>query len=141
MDRKQHVARLVEHAGSDVYRGEIPDAHVAQPGGSPECGGSVTVYLKGEGEVVEALSFTGEGDTISMGSASILMQRVHDEELDMQEILDLDYEKFVDEVGREVVGSRTRNATLALSTLKNAVKRYRREVDAGERSMSGAACS
>ncbi|WP_047864535.1 iron-sulfur cluster assembly scaffold protein [Rubrobacter aplysinae] len=140
-DRKERVAKLVEHAGSDAYRGELEDADVAQPGGSPECGGSVTVYLKGEGEGVEALSFTGEGDTISMGSASILMQRVHEEGLGMQEILDLDYEEFVDGIGREVVGSRTRNATLGLSTLKNAVKRYRRETNAEASRMSGAACS
>lgn len=142
MDRKERVTRLVEHSKSTLHRYEIEDADVAQPGGSPECGGSVTVYLKaGEGESIDALSFTGEGDTISMGSAAMLMDRVHDEDLDMQQILDLDYEGFVDEVGREVVGSRTRNATLALSTLKNAVKRYRREANAGAQKMSGAACS
>ena len=143
MERKERVARLVEHAKSDAYRGEIADADIAQPGGSPECGGSVIIYLKGEGEAIEALSFTGEGDTISMGSASILMQRVHDENLDMQQVLDLDYEGFVEEIGREVVGSRTRNATLALSTLKNAIKRYRREANAAAsaRANVGAACS
>ena len=143
MERKERVARLVEHAKSDAYRGEIADANIAQPGGSPECGGSVIIYLKGEGEAIEALSFTGEGDTISMGSASILMQRVHDENLDMQQVLDLDYEGFVEEIGREVVGSRTRNATLALSTLKNAIKRYRREANAAAsaRANVGAACS
>jgi len=139
LDRRERVARLVEHSNSTLHRYEIEDADVAQPGGSPECGGSVTVYLKGEGEGVEALSFTGEGDTISMGSASILMQRVHEEGLGMQEILDLDYEEFVDEIGREVVGSRTRNATLGLSTLKNAVKRYRREANAAQ-AQSVAAC-
>jgi nitrogen fixation NifU-like protein len=140
-DRKQLVARLVEHAGSTLHRYEIEDADVVQPGGSPECGGSVTIYLKaGEGESVESLSFTGEGDTISMGAAAILMQRVHDESLDMQQILDLDYEEFVEEIGREVIGSRTRNATLALSTLKNAIKRYRREANASASKMSGVAC-
>lgn len=146
MDRKQRVTRLVEHAKSSLHRGEIEGADVVQPGGSPECGGSVTVYLKGsgEGEDIESLSFTGEGDTISMGSASMLMQRVHDEGLDMQQVLDLDYDGFVEEVGREVVGSRTRNATLALSTLKNAIKRYRREANAGAQGVAevtGAVCS
>lgn len=142
MDRRERVTRLVEHAKSDAHRGALEGADVAQPGGSPECGGSVTVYLKGgEGEAIEALSFTGEGDTISMGSASILMQRVHDEGLDMQQVLDLDYDGFVEDVGREVVGSRTRNATLALSTLKNAIKRYQRETNAEARSAAGAACS
>jgi nitrogen fixation NifU-like protein len=142
LDRKEGVTRLVEHSKSTLHRYEIEDADVAQPGGSPECGGSVVVYLKGgEGESIEALSFTGEGDTISMGSASILMQRVHDERLDMQQVLDLDYEGFVDGIGREVVGSRTRNATLALSTLKNAIKRHRREANVNASKMSGVACS
>ena len=98
------------------------------PGGSPECGGHVTVYLKvaEDGERLEDLSFTGEGDTISMGAASILMERVHDEGLTVQQILDLDYEAFVDGLGRAVIGSRTRNATLALGTLKSAIQTCQR---------------
>ena len=43
----------------------------------------------------------------------------------MDVVLDLDYEAFVEELGRDVVGSRTRNATLGLSTLKSAVRRCR----------------
>jgi len=45
----------------------------------------------------------------------------------MDEILALDYEAFVDRVGREAVGSRTRNATLGLSTLKSAVRKYQKD--------------
>ncbi len=98
------------------------------PGGSPECGGSVVVYLKGGGnDRIEGLSFTGEGDTISMGATSILMQRVHEEGLTMEQALALDYDEFVEGLGREVIGSRTRNATLGLSTLKSAIRKYQRE--------------
>jgi len=101
---------------------------VAMPGGGPECGGSVVVYLKGDGDGrIEDLSFTGAGDTISMGAASIIMQKVHDEALTMDEVLDLDYGAFVEDLGSDVVGSRTRNATLGLSTLKSAIRRYRRD--------------
>ena len=98
------------------------------PGGSPECGGSVVIYLKGDGDGrIEDLSFTGEGDTISMGATSIIMQKVHGEGLTMEEVLALDYDEFVDGLGREVIGSRTRNATLGLSTLKSAIHKYRRD--------------
>ena len=99
------------------------------PGGSPECGGHVTVYLKvaENGEHLEDLSFTGEGDTISLGAASILMEQVHERDPTLQEILDLDYEAFVDGLGRAVIGSRTRNATLALGTLKSAIQAYQRD--------------
>ena len=97
------------------------------PGGSPECGGSVVVYLKGDRDGrIEDLSFTGEGDTISMGATSIIMQKVRDEDLTMEEVLALDYEEFVEGLGRELIGSRTRHATLGLSTLKSAIHKYRR---------------
>jgi nitrogen fixation NifU-like protein len=45
----------------------------------------------------------------------------------MDDVLALDYEAFVDRVGREAVGNRTRNATLGLSTLKSAVRKYQKD--------------
>ena len=128
MDRQGRIALLGDHARNSRHEGVLEDADVAMPGGGPECGGSVVVYLKGDGDGgIEGLSFTGQGDTISMGAASIIMQRVHDERLTMDEVLDLDYGAFVDGLGSEVVGSRTRNATLGLSTLKSAIRRYQRD--------------
>jgi nitrogen fixation protein NifU and related proteins len=126
LDRQGRIAVLVEHARNPRHEGVLEDADVAMPGGGPECGGSVVVYLKGgrDGRI-EGLSFTGDGDTISMGAASIIMQKVHDENLTMDEVLNLDYEGFVEELGHDLIGSRTRNATLGLSTLKSAIRRYR----------------
>ena len=134
MDRKEHVARLVDHATNPRYKGPLEDADVAMPGGGHECGGSVVVYLKGDGDggIVD-LSWTGQGDTISTGAASIIVQRVHDEGLGMDELLDLDYGEFVDGLGRDIIGSRTSNATLGLSTLKNAVRKYQRDMRSGAR--------
>ena len=118
----------MEHARSPRYEGALEGAEVAMPGGGPECGGSVVVYLKGDGNGrIEGLSFTGQGDTISMGAAALIMQKVHDEGLTMAEVLDLDYGAFVEGLGRDVVGSRTRNATLGLSTLKSAIRKYQRD--------------
>ncbi len=98
------------------------------PGGSPECGGSVVVYLKaGEEGRIDDLSFTGEGDIISQAATSMILEQVLSEGLAMDEILALDYETFVDRLGREAVGSRTRNATLGLSTLKSAVRKYQKD--------------
>ena len=98
------------------------------PGGAPECGGSVVIYLAaGEEGRIKGLSFTGQGDTISMGATSLILEQVLNDGLTMDEILALDYDAFVDSVGREVVGSRTRNATLGLSTLKSAVRKYQKD--------------
>jgi nitrogen fixation protein NifU and related proteins len=128
LDRQDRIALLVDHATNPRYGGVLEDADVAMPGGGPECGGSVVVYLKGDGDGrIEDLSFTGAGDTISIGAASLIMQKVHDEGLTMDEVLGLDYGAFVEELGTEVVGSRTRNATLGLSTLKSAIRQYQKD--------------
>jgi nitrogen fixation NifU-like protein len=128
--RKSGAALLVEHARSPHHKheGRVPeDADVAIPGGSPECGGSVVVYLKGAADgKVEWLSWTGQGDTMSMGATSIVVERILDEGLSMEEILEMDYEEFVESLGREVIGSRTRHATLGLSTIKAAIRQYQR---------------
>ena len=134
--REEGLALLVDHARNPRNKGPLEDADVAMPGGSPECGGSVVVYLKGEGERITGLSFTGQGDTISMGAASIVFERVRDENLGMRQVLDLDYAAFVESLGRDIIGSRTRNATLGLSTLKAAIRAYQREERPGERAIA-----
>ena len=132
MERKDRISRLVEHASNLRFQGVLEDADVAMAGGGPECGGSIVVYLKGDGNgQIEDLSFTGQGDTISMAAASMVMQKVLEEELTMSEVLDLDYGAFVESVGSDIVGSRTRNATLGLSTLKSAIRKYQRDMRPG----------
>ena len=132
MDRQGRIALLVDHATNPRHAGVLEGADVAMPGGGPECGGSVVVYLKGDGDGrIADLSFTGAGDTISMGATSIVMQKVRAENLTMDEVLDLEYETFVEGLGRDVVGSRTRNATLGLSALKSAIRKYQRDKRSG----------
>jgi nitrogen fixation NifU-like protein len=134
LERRDRVALLVDHYRNPRHEGVLEGADVAMPGGGPECGGSVVVYLKGDGDGrIAGLSFTGAGDIISMGATSIIMQKVHDEDLTMEEVLDLDYGAFVEELGSDVVGSRTRNATLGLSTLKSAIRKYLKDGLSGAR--------
>ena len=118
----------MEHFNTPRYQGILEDADVAMPGGSPECGGSVVIYLRAGGEGrIQSLSFTGQGDIISQAATSMILEQVMDDGLTMDEVLALDYEAFVDRVGSEAVGSRTRNATLGLSTLKSAVRKYQKD--------------
>ena len=117
----------MEHFESPRYKGALEDADVVVPGGSPDCGGSVTVYLKGDGNGrVEALSWTGQGDTISMGATSIVVDIILSKNLGMDEILEEDYEGLIDSIGRDIIGNRTRHATLGLSTIKAAVRQYQK---------------
>jgi nitrogen fixation NifU-like protein len=119
---------LVEHYQNPRHRGTIEGADVVMPGGSPECGGSIVIYLAGgeEGRI-RGLSFTGQGDIISQAATSLILEQVMDDGLTMGEVLALDYDAFVNRVGREAVGSRTRNATMGLSTLKSAVRQYQKD--------------
>ena len=127
LDRKSRIALLVEHFESPRHKGAFESADVVVPGGSPECGGSVTIYLKGDGNgQVESLTWTGQGDIISMGSTSIVVDRILNENLTIDEILDEDYEDLIDSIGRDIIGNRTRHATLGLSTIKAAVRAYRK---------------
>jgi nitrogen fixation NifU-like protein len=128
LGRQRQIAVLVEHYQNPRHRGVLEGADVMMPGGSPECGGSVVIYLKaGEEGRIKALSFTGQGDIISQGATSLILEQVLNDALTMDEVLDLDYEAFVDRIGREAVGSRTRNATMGLSTLKSAVRKCQRD--------------
>ena len=128
MGRHHQIGVLVEYFNNPNHRGVIEDADVAMPGGSPECGGSVVIYLKaGKEGRIQSLSFTGQGDIISQAATSLILEQVMKAGLTMDEVLALDYDAFVDRVGREAVGSRTRNATLGLSTLKSAVRKYQKD--------------
>ncbi len=128
MSRQRQIAVLVEHFNKPRYQGILEDADVAMPGGSPECGGSVVIYLKaGEEGRIQSLSFTGQGDIISQAATGMILEQVLNDGLTMDEVLALDYDAFVNHVGREAVGSRTRNATLGLSTLKSAVRKYQKD--------------
>jgi nitrogen fixation protein NifU and related proteins len=140
--KKSGAALLVEHARNPRHKeegGVLRDADVAIPGGSPECGGSVVVYLKGGNDgKIERLSWTGQGDTISMGATSIVVERILNQGLSMEEVLELDYEEFIDSLGRELIGSRTRHATLGLSTVKGAVRTYQRKSRSEDKERAGA---
>jgi nitrogen fixation protein NifU and related proteins len=123
VDRQTRVAYLTDHYRTPRHRGVLDPADVVMPGGNPGCGDVVTLYVRADGERIEAVSFEGEGCTISQAAASILAQRVNRERPDFEEVRAMSYESMIEILGRDIVGSRPRCATLALGTLKAAVKR------------------
>ena len=103
----------------------MEQADVTMPGGNPGCGDIVTIYLKvdASGERVEQVTFEGEGCTISQAAASILTEMVDGKALSA--IDEMDFNDMIDHLGRDVVNTRPRCATLALGTLKAAITKYR----------------
>ena len=125
MDRQEAIENLLDHYEHPRNQGAIEDADVVMPGGNPGCGDIVTIYLKvdGAGDAVERVTFEGQGCTISQAAASILTELVGHKPL--AEVDAMDFNDMIDLLGREVVSTRPRCATLALGTLKAAVHKYR----------------
>jgi nitrogen fixation protein NifU and related proteins len=123
VDRQTRVAYLMDHYRSPRHRGALDPADVVMPGGNPGCGDVVTLYVRADGEQINEVSFEGEGCTISQAAASILAQRINRQRPEFGAVQDLSYESMIELLGRDIVGSRPRCATLALGTLKAAVRR------------------
>ncbi len=124
MDRETRIAWLVDHYRRPRHRGKLEDADVRVPGGNPACGDLVTLYLKAEDgrDRVAAVSFEGVGCTLSQAAASILAERTNQQKPTFEEVLAFSYEQMQDLLGRDIAASRPVCATLALGTLKAAVK-------------------
>jgi len=136
LDRQMQIQILLDHYQNPRHEGMLEDADVEMPGGNPGCGDVVTVYLKGaaDHEHIDEVSYEGEGCTISMAASSMLLEQVVEGDLTMDQVLALDYNEMIEQLGRQIVASRPKCATLGLGTLKAAVRRYQQDqllADAG----------
>jgi nitrogen fixation protein NifU and related proteins len=124
MDRDERIAWLVEHAKRVQHLPALTDADVRLEGGNPGCGDVMTVHLQADasGDRVAAVGFVAVGCTLSRAAASILAEWVNGSHSSFAEIELIDDEAMIDLVGRDVAAARPRCATLALGTLKTAVK-------------------
>ena len=139
VDRQAAIDNLLDLYENPTHRGPLADADVSMPGGNPGCGDIVTIHLKvGEGDKVETIMFEGEGCTISQAAAEMVAERM--EGASLEEIEDLQHDVIIDQLGREVVMSRPRCATLALGTLKQAVQQYKQLQRHGKIGRADAGC-
>ncbi len=126
VDRQAYIELLLDHYENPRNSGKLEDADIVQGGGNPGCGDIVTMYLKiDDQERVTDVAFEGEGCTISQAGASVVTDMVKGKPL--SEIEEMDLNTMIDELGRDVVVSRTRCATLGLGTVKGAIAEYRRQ--------------
>jgi nitrogen fixation NifU-like protein len=126
MDRQTAIENLLDLYENPRHRGELDGADISVQGGNPGCGDIVTIHLKvAQGERAERIMFEGEGCTISQAAAEMVADRMEGSSL--EEIEQLEHDIVIDELGREVVMTRPRCATLALGTLKQAVHDYRQK--------------
>jgi len=125
MDRSEQLENILDHYQNPRHHGELAGADVHVEGGLPGCSDLVTLYLKIEGDKIEQVSFTGEGCTISQASASMLSELVAG--MSLEDAAALDHDFISDMIGKEIVETRPRCATLSLDVLRAALKKYRKE--------------
>jgi nitrogen fixation NifU-like protein len=126
VERQGVIDRLLEHYQHPRNNGVLADADVIVAGGQPDCGDQVTVFLRiDDRQAIAQMHFTGHGCTISQAAASILTELVPG--MTVADVLRLDDEWMLSVLGRDVVHNRARCATLALSTLQNALLRWQTE--------------
>ena len=125
MDRQAYIDYLVDHYEHPRHKHRMEDADVQLGGGNPGCGDLITVYLKIEDDRIQAISFEGEGCTISQAGGSIVAEMA--EGMSLDEVKALGLETMNEEMGEDVVKSRVLCATLALGTVQAAIDQYRRE--------------
>jgi len=132
MDRQYYIDFLLDHYEHPRNRGPLEDATVSVTGGNPGCGDLVTMHVRFDGDRLAAIRFEGEGCTISQAGASIVAEQF--EGRTASDVTEMGFDEIVEAMGKDVVMSRVRCATVALGTLKSAVEERRKQlIEAGER--------
>jgi len=72
-----YQAVILDHSRRPRNFGEMPDADAHIHANNPMCGDDVTVHVKFDAQdAVESVSFTGNGCSICMASASMMTQKL-----------------------------------------------------------------
>ena len=120
MDRSEYIEYILDHFQNPRNKGRMEDADVQLGGGNPGCGDLITMYLKVDDEDrIAAVSFEGEGCTISQAGGSIITEMI--EGMTLAEVKALGTGTMKEEMGDDIVKSRVRCATLALGTAQAAI--------------------
>jgi nitrogen fixation protein NifU and related proteins len=126
VDRQAQIDFILDHYENPRHRGPLPGATVVQKSGNPGCGDVVTFYLRVEAdERVSAISFEGEGCTISQAAASMVAEMLDGRTL--ADVVEISPDAILGLIGYEIATTRLRCATLGLNTAKEAARAARRD--------------
>ncbi|MGB0389348.1 MAG: iron-sulfur cluster assembly scaffold protein [Ardenticatenaceae bacterium] len=122
--RQDFMEFILDHYESPRNKGSLSPASIVMKGGNPGCGDKITLYLRinAQRQVIEQITFTGEGCTISQAAASLTTSKIKGQSLAY--IRTLRASDLLEDFGPGVMRSRRRCATLALHTLRAALTQY-----------------
>ncbi|MGM0717620.1 MAG: iron-sulfur cluster assembly scaffold protein [Halobacteriota archaeon] len=129
MDDKLVQEMLRDHSRNPRNYGELQSPDIEAEMTNPQCVGpthpdgdrvSLQVALSDEGNIVEAVRFTGDGCTLSQAGASLLSEQMVGTAV--SEIIEWDNEHIEERVGIELIPSRLQCAELVLTAFRQAVE-------------------
>lgn len=125
LTRQDYIENILDHHDNPRNKRRLDPADIEASGGNPGCGDIVVMFanIDADGRIREA-TFQGEGCTISQAAASMLTEELVGRTLD--EVRNMSFEDVIDEMGKDVVSTRTKCATLALTIMKSASDDYLR---------------
>ncbi|GAB3329345.1 MULTISPECIES: iron-sulfur cluster assembly scaffold protein [Haloplanus] len=129
MDDKLVQEMLGDHSRNPRNYGELQSPDIEAEMTNPQCIGpthpdgdrvSLQVALSDEGNIVEAVRFTGDGCTLSQAGASLLSEQMVGTAV--SEIIEWDNEYIEERVRMELTPSRLQCAELVLTAFRQAVE-------------------
>jgi nitrogen fixation NifU-like protein len=124
VDRQTQIDFILDHYENPRHCGALADADAVAQEVNPGCGDVVTIYLKADAAgCIQAISFEGDGCTISLAAASIVTEMFADKTLTDVEAASPD--AILNLIGREIAATRLKCVALGLNALKEAARRLR----------------
>ncbi|MGH2448783.1 MAG: iron-sulfur cluster assembly scaffold protein [Chloroflexota bacterium] len=126
LNREDYIEIILDYHDNPRNKQRLDPSDIEASGGNPGCGDIVVMFarLGDDGRITEA-AFQGEGCTISQAAASMLTEQLPGKTL--EEVRQMNFENVIEEMGKDVVSTRTRCATLALTIMKSASEAYQNE--------------
>lgn len=126
MDREELMQVILDHYENPRHYGAREDSDVVQKGGNPGCGDIITIYLKldDDGRIGD-VSFDGEGCIISQATTSMITDIVLGK--NAEEVQKMKPDVITDLIGKDLALTRPRCATLGITTVKQAIQKWRRQ--------------
>jgi len=126
MDREELMQFMLDHYENPRNYGSLDEADVVQKGGNPGCGDIITLYLKlDDDKRIKDILFEGEGCILSQAATSIITELVRDKTI--EEVENMTSDLITDIIGKDLAMTRPRCTTLGITTVKLAIKEWRRK--------------
>ena len=111
---------ILDHWKNPHNYGELEKADIDIADVNLLCGDDVRLMLKIKNNIVEQITFTGQGCALSQASSSILTDVIINQKI--EDIKQITPENFLEELGIELTPARTKCALLSFATLQKGLQ-------------------